>query len=233
MVQNAKKARAVQLRLAGKSYGEITKILNVSSKGLLSYWFRDLVLPVKVRKKLSRKIAFARKRGFFRFNKERTAAILADNELVAKQAAASIKRLAKNELLLVGAALYWGEGTTKELEYGYQRISFSNSNPIMVKIFMRFLREILSVEDDKIKAGIHIHPNISAEAAKKFWSKVTGLDAGKFYIFNQISRASQLKRPPNFLPYGTINIRVSNRQLFYKIKGYINGIIAQLASEAI
>lgn len=228
MVQKYKKEEAIKLRFQGKSYGEILKILDLPSKGTLSAWFKELKLSPEAKKILRGKMFIARKRNLLRFNEERTKKIINENKSIFSNAGKEIKKLSDYELKLVGAMLYWGEGTIHHGRYRYPRLSFSNSNPEMVKIYLSFLRKILKVENDKILVGIHIHPNISENRARKFWQEITGLSGSKFYIFRQISRSSGLKRDKKFLPCGTIQITVTRRQLFYQVQGYINGIVKQL-----
>ena len=95
----------------------------------------------------------------------------------------------------------------------------------MISVYIRFIREILKIPEEKIRAGIHIYQSTSADEAKEFWSKITNLPQNRFYIITQISRTSQNKRPFNILPYGTVAIKVNNRQQFYKVKGMIKGIV--------
>ena len=222
-----KKLKAIQLRLGGRSYGEIQKSLDISSKGTLSYWFKNLILPLRARKRLKAKILDAKKRGLFKFNKERTLSIIKENQRILAESQGKIPKFSQTNLLILGTALYWGEGTTRVKQRGYQVVSFSNSDPEMIKIFMIYLRKILGIPENKIKPGIHIYPNLNPEKVKKFWSSITKLPKEKFYIFQNVSRASKFIRPKNFLPYGTLNIRVNDRRLFNKIKGYIAGISAQ------
>ncbi len=124
--------------------------------------------------------------------------------------------------------MYWGEGTKSERRRGSPGLSFANSDPKMIAVFMKFIREVLKVKEEKIRAGIHIYAEIKSEDAKKFWSGATGLPTNRFYIVEQVSRASQGKRPINLLPYGTAVIKVNNRSLFFKMKGMIQGIITRL-----
>lgn len=226
-----KKQEATRLRLEGKSYGEILKILDIPSKGTLSAWFKKLKLSKKAKLKLEKNYRIAHEQGLFKFNAERTRNILAENKAFFEETANLIPMLSKTELLLIGAALYWGEGTLRERP-GYSPIvSFTNSDPQMVKIFLRFLREILNVEEERIRAGVQLHQNIKPEVAKKFWSRITKLPQERFYTFDQVSKISKFKRHIHFLPHGTITIRVNSRRLFYRVKGYINGIGKQLTKD--
>lgn len=219
------KEAAISLRKSGKSYSDIKKIFNIKSKGTLSLWFKNLKLTKKENEKLFKNVELAKTRGLLKFNKNRTEKILKENEIFFKEASNLINPISKNELFLVGISLYWGEGTKSE-RHG-PSVTFSNSDPLMVAMFMRFVREILNVKEEKIRSGIQIHPNISESKAREFWAKVTKLPEERFYITKQISRVSKLKRPINFLPFGTIAIRVNNRQLFYKMRGYISGLAKQ------
>ncbi len=228
-VQKEKKQKAIELRLKGKSYGEILKILNIPSKGTLSVWLKDIPLTPEAKKRLENNMRVAYTRGLFSFNKKRTKNIIIENQMVFSNATKAINKISKNELLLVGTALYWGEGTTREKSRGYQRISFSNSDPDMVKIFMRYLREILEVSDEKMRPYVHIHKNIKPNIAIKFWSEIAELPKKSFYTYDAVSKSGKFKHPANFLPYGTFNIRATDRRLFYTIKGYINGLVKQIA----
>lgn len=216
---------AIRLRKAGKSYSEIRKELKIKSKGTLSVWFRELKLSNKERKRLVGNMLLAQKRGLLKFNRERSEIIRNENQRSLKEASASIPQLSQKDLLLVGTALYWGEGTKGD-QYRLS-ITFSNSDPAMVVLFMRFVREVLKIQEEKIRAGIRIHPNIKEEGARKFWSKVTRLPVDRFYITKQISSASKLKRLRRFLPFGTVAIRINNRTSFYRVKGYIEGLARQ------
>lgn len=164
--RNPKRAKAIRLRIQGKSYGEIQKILNIKSKGTLSYWFKDIKLSTTAKRKLQRNIDTARKRGLFKFNKKRTQRVEKENDVEYKSGMGTIHKLSEYELLLIGAALYWGEGTKVQGSGSYQ-VELSNSDPDLIAIFMRFLREILKVPDKMIRGRIQIHPNVSENNAKK------------------------------------------------------------------
>ena len=221
------KRRAVELRLQGKSYNEIRKILDIASKGTLSCWFKNIELPPEAKKRLKNNIDLARKRGLFAFNERRTESINLENIQVRLSASKNIPPLAPRMLFLVGIALYWGEGSQSEKNKKSFYVSFVNSNPHMIALFFRFLREILKIKDEKIRPCIRIHPNISQDEAIKFWHKITNLPRDRFRITRQISSASKLKRPFRSLPHGTIDIRINDRRLFFKMKGYIDGLSLQ------
>ncbi len=218
------KNRAISLRKNGESYNNIRKILSLKSKGTLSNWFKNLKLSRKSLKLLEKNNRLAHERGLFVANKNRKIKIESENKKAYLEGQNYIQSISKRELLLVGAVLYWGEGAKSERSATVS-LNFSNSDPFMISVYMRFIREILEIPENRIRAGIHIYPSISADEAKKFWSKTTRLPEDRFYIITQVSRASQNKRPFNILPYGTVAIKINSRHQFYKVKGMIKGIV--------
>lgn len=222
------KKEAMRLRRHGKSYNDIIKKLGIKSKGTLSLWFRDLYLSKHSNKLLEKNNKLAHQRGLFIANKNRNLKIKSENDHACMEGEYLIKSISKRELLLVGASLYWGEGSKSEKSTGTP-LDFSNSDPYMVSVYMKFLREILKVSDEKIRAGIHLYPTTSINKARKFWATITNLPIDRFFIVTQISRASKDRRPFNILPHGTIAIKVSSRLQFHKVKGMIRGIINGLA----
>ena len=216
---------ALALRLEGKTYGEIRTLFGIP-KSTLSVWFSKL----KVGKKAQRILQSKRKNGYFKlveFNKIRTLNIVEENERIRKDYESKINKLNNRELMILGAALYWGEGyknfNLKRRAYPY--ISFGNSDPLMIKVFISFLERILKIDKSKIKCQIMIYPNINPLEALQYWQNITKVPAENFRTQMTVSRASQGKRPWNLLPYGTLQLRVNKRQNFFKIKGLIDGII--------
>lgn len=223
------KEKAIYLRRKGRSYGDIRKILNIKSKGTLSHWFKGLLLSENSKMLLEKNNKLAHKRGLFIANNNRDIKIKAENQQAYVQGQKYIASISEKELLLIGAALYWGEGSKSE-KMTSTPLDFSNSDPLMVAVYMKFLRKILKVPEERIRAGIHLYQSTSVIKAKKFWAMTTNLPEDRFFIIKQVSRASKGKRPFNILPYGTIAIKVSSRIQFNKVKGMINGIVQKLTT---
>jgi hypothetical protein len=221
------KTKAIELRKIGKSYNEIRKLLGISSKGTLSHWFKDLKLSEKSKQLLQKNTMLAYKRGLAQANKRRTVEIEKQNSEAYNSGINCIRKISKNDLLLIGTALYWGEGTKTEKRTS-TTLALSNSDPKMISVFMMFIRQILKIPEEKIRAGIHLYPTTPIDKAKHFWTTVTKLPENRFYIVIQKNRPKPSKKPFNVLPFGTAVIKINNRIQFYKIKGMINGIIQKL-----
>lgn len=224
----AKKEKAVNLRLKGRSYSEIVEALGLISKGTLSYWFRDIKLSSQAEKRLRRNVVRGFERGLLRFNKERTKKIKEENAQIIEYSEMNVPTLSYETLLLVGVALYWGEGYKRQPSQRTPYISFGNTDPFMIKIFMRFVREILCIPEDKIRGKVQIHPNLESNRAINFWSKIAKIPKERLRVTYQVSRASKGKRPINIQPYGTVEIIVSSRKDFFRIMGWIKGLANQV-----
>ncbi|HCM45649.1 MAG: hypothetical protein A3I32_02135 [Candidatus Yanofskybacteria bacterium RIFCSPLOWO2_02_FULL_45_10] len=216
---------ALDLRLQGKTYGEIRNIFGIP-KSTLSDWFSKLTVSNKVKKILQ-----AKQRGGYlklvEFNKIRTLGIKEENESIRSDYKSRIGKLNNRELSILGAALYWGEGyknfTLRRGNYPY--ICFGNSDPEMIVIFISFLEKIIGVPRDRMRGQVMIYPNLNPEKSVSYWQKVTKIPKKFFRYQVALSRASQGKRPKHLLPYGTLQVRVSRRQDFFKVRGLMDGII--------
>ncbi len=219
-----KKRRAFELREAGHSYRQIQEELGISSRGTLSYWFKDLMLSPKARKLLEKNSEKASRVGFTAFNNQRTERIRSEDLAAYDSGADYIGKLSSRELMLIGAALYWGEGTKSGGARNTPRLVFTNSDPKMVKVFMCFVLSGLHVPENKISGELHLYEGIDSSVAKRYWSEITGIPTERFWHTYSVSSASQSKRPKNRLPHGTLAIRIPGRLYFSKIKGMMDGL---------
>jgi len=219
----------MKLRLSGKSYNQIGEILGVP-KSTLSNWFTNLVLSPEARAKINARSKEGSRRGLLKRNKIQTHLAIARAKEARSSAAAEIRKLSNNELLILGAALYWAEGYKRPMlrngrELTCHAVSLTNSDPSLVKAFLRFLRECVSVPENKIKANIRIFEHQSEKELLKFWRTTTGIPPNNLKkTYYGISRSSLGKRPFNQLPHGVIQIVVADTKLFHKIMGYIEGL---------
>jgi len=101
------------------------------------------------------------------------------------------------ELMLLGVALYWAEGTKKDL-------SFMNSDAEMIKLFILFLRQCFAVTNEDLTISLRTYPGLNLNSSVQFWSKVTGkkLDLDKISV--EHSSGSKITK----LPYGMCRVRV-------------------------
>jgi len=223
------KAVARKMRKGGASYGEIMRKLRVP-KATLSYWVSDIGLTASQRSARDGRTQKNSREALVKRNREQTGLAQERAKGEVQRFLEDIGTLSRRELLLVGGALYWAEGY-KRLYYRRGReitshkVSLTNADPLLAKMFIEFLRRCCGVSDEKIKIAVRIFPGQSKEECEKYWISRFGLKKSNLYkTLVTLSRASRGKRPPNRLPYGVAQISVADTRLFYRIMGYIEGI---------
>lgn len=227
------RAEAFKLRLRGRSYNEIHAALGIP-KSTLSGWFNGLILSEDAQTRLRARVQRGTEKAFVARNKLQTV----DAERRARITQATSKKeiglLTAKELLLVGTVLYWAEGYKRlKVRDGKERmghpISFVNSDPEMVRVFMRFLRESMAIPDSDIKVCMRLYKHINEVEALTYWMSITKLPRKNFLKTTYlVSGASKGVRPYNRLPWGTVQVQVCNTEKFHHLLGWIEGVKAQL-----
>jgi len=218
----SKRIQALKLRRQNKSYNEISKQLDVP-KSTLSYWFSKQEFSSNIKHKLIKKSAEVWARNITNYNKLRSKKIRLQNTEAIVKSAKDIRSISVHELKLIGTSLYWAEGGRRG-----GRFEFTNSDPLMIKIIMKFLKIICLVKPNSVKVQLNLHDNARTREAKKFWQKITGIPSQNFYKVNFYKNISSQGKRKNRLPYGTIQLRVYNKKLINTILGWIEGINQQV-----
>ena len=99
---------------------------------------------------------------------------------VSRGAARQIGELSDREILIAGAVAYWCEGTKSKPYRRSDAVDFINSDPMMIKFFLRFL-ETAGVSKDRLVFRVSIHETADLPAAQRFWQKHCRLSAGQFH----------------------------------------------------
>ncbi len=98
---------------------------------------------------------------------------------VAAQATAEIGDMTDREVLIAGAIAYWCEGTKNKPYRRANRVVFMNSDPGLIRFFLRFL-EAAGVDRDDLILRVSIHEDADTAAAQQFWVEVTGASPSQF-----------------------------------------------------
>jgi transcriptional regulator with XRE-family HTH domain len=118
-----------------------------------------------------------------------------------------------------GCMLYWAECSK-----GRNQLRLSNSDPEVVRFFVRFLRECFDLEDVDIKLTCNLFADHleRQQEIEQFWLDVLELPRSSLRksMVNVYSKYSQKKRR-NRLPYGTCCLVVSRTAIVQHIYGAI------------
>ncbi len=189
--------RTVNTLYWGRGYAvpDIAKRLNISSWAL--YNFMD-------KYKIARR---NRSQTSFLLNRNKPQFII-NNALTTSQ----------EKLKIAGVMLYWAEGTLLG-----NTVDFTNSNSDMVRLFLKFLREICGISERRLRVYLYCYSYQKVEDLLCYWRKVTGIPLSQFtkpYI-----RKGNINSSLRKLPYGLIHVRYNDKRLLEIIKQWIDEYI--------
>ncbi len=221
--KDADREAAVALREAGRTYDEIAAELGVS-KSTCSLWLRDLPRPEADPRRAAdaqeRRLEALRARAR-RDREERDEA----GRQVTAAAAASLGAITSRDLVLALAVSYWCEGARRKPWSRGKRVTWMNSDPVLVTLFLEGL-ELLGVERWRLAPRLQIHESADEVAARRWWAEHTGVPLEQF-------RSSTIKRHnPLTVRHNTgagyrgclsINV-LQGRQLYEVLAGLVQGL---------
>jgi len=125
----------------------------------------------------------------------------------------------EKELKTAGIMLYWTEGCRSNSERGAWNVDFSNSNPQMIKLFLKFLREICGIKEKRLRVLLYCYADQNVEDLKEYWCKVTNIPMSQFtkpYI-----RKDFLPEKSGKMKYGLVHIRYADKKLLLQIEEWV------------
>jgi hypothetical protein len=117
-----------------------------------------------------------------------------------------------------GCMLYWAEGSKSK-----NKVTFTNADPEMVRLFLRFLRECYGVGDERLTLSVNVHlgNGLTLEEIEAWWLQLLQLPSSclRKAAVNRTSRSSLGKRPP--LVHGTARLGTGSTFVVQSIYGGI------------
>ncbi|MER6259547.1 hypothetical protein [Streptomyces sp900105245] len=164
--------RARELRLQGWTYDRIETELGCS-RSSVSLWVRDLPRPE--RKRTREEASAIAKKGW----EEKLRLRDEDRRRTKEVARQAIGGLSARELFLVGVGLYWAEGGKDKPYDRRENVTFVNSDPGMIEVFLAWL-DLLEVERDRLRFTVMIHETADVGAAERYWADLVGAPSSSF-----------------------------------------------------
>ncbi|WP_367322575.1 hypothetical protein [Streptomyces sp. HUAS ZL42] len=164
--------KARELRRQGWTYDQIEAELGCS-RSSVSLWVRDL--PKPERKRTPEEASAIARRGW------EAKLQLRDQERQRTKDAAKqeVGQLSTRELFLVGVGLYWAEGGKDKPYDRRENVTFVNSDPGMIKVFLAWL-DLLRIERERLRYCVMIHETADVAGAEQYWADLVGADLSAF-----------------------------------------------------
>lgn len=216
------KNKAFILRKKGLSYGNISKTISVP-KSTLSDWLRGVPLSVEQKEILNKKVKLGQILGAKASKNKR----LLISKQIKGEAINEIKNISKKEMLMLGAMLYWGEGSKQSDRNVSQPVEFVNSDPRMCLFFIKWITEVVGIKIENLVFRVYINESkkVNSKEYLNIWSKIINISSERIKIYFTKDRHSNLKRSSRDSYKGQLRIVVNkSTNLNRRIAGLVDGI---------
>jgi transposase len=209
--------RALELRGQGWSVNDLATKLGVA-KSTAHAWVKHIPLdPDSDRARRKQEHAAAMAAGRWDAKREERDRCQAE---VQAEAAGAVGDLSERDLLLIGAAIYWCEGAKSKPWRRLDRLTFINSDPSLLVLFLRFLA-ICGRGKETVRYRVHIHETADAEAAADWWAARLEVPRELFQRPTIKRHAPATKRANTGADYhGCLVLQVpQSRELYWRVEG--------------
>jgi hypothetical protein len=137
------------------------------------------------------------------------------------------QRKSKGVFLVSGLMLYLAEGA-KTNNY---TISLANTDPRLLKFFIKWLREFFAIPGGRLKAHLHLYESMNIEKEKGFWKNELGFSDHQFYkpYITKLKKSSFLYKES--FRHGTCSVIFANtiikRKIMMAIRAYIDSVLTE------
>jgi predicted transcriptional regulator len=202
------KNAALKLRRLGKSYNEIRDLLRIP-KSTLSDWLHKTRWSTKVKRILAEKAKTKNVIRLRELDKIRGVHLKKLYQEAQDEARKEFENFKFHPTFISGVVIYWGEGDRSSRFL----IRVANTDPLMIRLFAKFLLEVCGVPKERIRAHILLYPDLNPEVCKHFWIKESGLRLENFNKSVTIEGRHKTRRHP----YGVCYIAVASTYLKQKM----------------
>ncbi len=220
MNKSAQREQALQLRNSGYTYQAIQSRLHVA-KSTVWRWLKAAGYAETQAQRYTRLKRQAQERAAV-VNRQRR--IDRTNRLI-EQARKAVGALTARDLWLLGTALYWAEGAKQKPHNISQQTRISNSDPSMILLIIRWLRDCCAITADRVSVELYIHESANIVAALQFWSRTLQIPSTRIPVRLKRHRLSSSRRNTGANYVGLVRVSVArSADLNRTITGWIEGI---------
>ncbi len=164
---------ALNLKRRGYSLSEINLKLKVP-KTTISDWSRNIKLNKKAEDRLLSKI----KRGQLLGAESKRLRVSVTNNRYLIEAKSQLNQLSIDKISskFICSLLYWCEGAKDQ----YGGVRFTNSDPLVIKTFLKLFRNSFDLDERKFRVGLHLHKYHNINKQLEFWSQETNIPKKQF-----------------------------------------------------
>lgn len=209
-----------ELRAQGYSYGQISAMTG-ASKGSISPWVRDVVVPPALTHLQNERNMEARRRA----GQSNSARAARRRAAIRSRAARRLTSLSDRDLFIAGVALYWAEGSKDKPWRRSGRVVLISSDPSVLRTFLAWL-DLVGVREDERRYRLAIHESADVGTHERWWAEALQVSLALF------GKATLKKHTPKTVRrntgddyHGCLVISVTRSgALYYAIEGWWKAI---------
>ncbi|HJQ70597.1 MAG TPA: hypothetical protein VKA70_16590 [Blastocatellia bacterium] len=114
--------------------------------------------------------------------------------------------------------IWMGEGTKRG-----KRVEVTNCDPVILRVWLSFLKKVCHVESRKLRLRIALHDAELKDAAKQYWQEALGLSIPCAFSIKKLKAGAPVKQP-----MGTASLRFNSIFLLEHIQHRAVGLAASL-----
>lgn len=222
MAKDNLKIKVISLRKKGLTYSEILAQIPVS-KSTVSLWLRDVGLAKQQRQLITKKRIAGRLRALESIRRNKIKRIKDIKDLAKEE----VPLLIQDPFWLAGVILYWGEGSKEHATAC--PVIFTNMDLQMHKIFLKWARKYLLINDEDLLFELFIHEKADIDMAKKYWMRELGFEENKLRTYLKKHNPKTKRKHIGENYYGVLSVHVyKSIPLNRKIAGWVDGIVVYL-----
>ncbi len=165
--------KTIELRKLGHSVKELHEEIGVS-KSTISRWIQAIPLSQSAQKRLNDKSTKARIKAEETIReKTKQKNIFANNYA---EDIVSLHKIDRNTQSIICSMIYFCEGAKS-----MNNVTFVNSDPQLIALFLKLLRSSFSVKEEKIRILMQLHDYHDEKKQRSFWSKITAVPTSQFH----------------------------------------------------
>jgi len=214
----------VRLRSKGASYKTIGIKFSVA-KSTISYWLRDHDDGGARENKNKEWLKRIQPLGALANKKIREERLVEIQRKVADEVNnfSSDKGQFSEKALL--SMLYWAEGSK-----GRCGVTFVNTDPQLICLFIRLFRQIFNVSEDKFRIRLHLHYYHKESEERKFWSALTNVPESQFTKTYRKRRGTNKIFRKN--SHGICSLRYHSESIKDEIMFFARGLANRLVDDS-
>jgi hypothetical protein len=142
---------------------------------------------------------------------------LRDEADAAEAARSEIGQLSERDLMMVGLALYAGEGAKTG-----NAVRFANTDARLIRLFLRWFRSSFELDESKLRIALYLHEGLDLDAAVSYWSVLCSIPPSQFTrpyraVANPSRRAAKH-------PMGCPSVRYADARVFRRVLAGVDAL---------